>query len=137
MNGARDLGALEADWRPRYAEDIGGHCTVTAASPEVRESAEGRVCLPDGSIEGTFGATARPARRSVGVNVTGTGVLSMYLNGELAASFTASGATQEHTFQMPAAGGTFSFAYEPGPGDTGGAEIVEFQRLLGTSIIFR
>ncbi len=38
---------------------------------------------------------------------------------------------------LSAAGDAFSFAYVPGKNDTGGAEIVECSRLVGTSIVVR
>ena len=47
-NGTLDVGALEADWRPQYANDIASRMAVTAVSPEVTESADGTVVVPEG-----------------------------------------------------------------------------------------
>ena len=57
MNGVRDLGAVEADWRPIYAADVGKKCTVEEVSPEVYETASHSVFLPTGSISGKIGKT--------------------------------------------------------------------------------
>ena len=138
MNGVRDLGALEADWRPKYAADLGGHCTVSAVSPEVRENADGHVCLPSGTLEGSFDAMSRPSRRQLGVRVTGNGTLTVTVAGEVVGEFTANGGdVQNMTLALSTAGDAFSFAYAPGKNDTGGAEIVECTRLVGTSIVVR
>jgi hypothetical protein len=138
MNGARDLGALEADWRPRYAADLGGRCTVSAVSPEVRENADGHVYLPSGSLEGAFAASSKASRRKLGVRVTGTGTLTVTVAGEVVGEFTANGGdVQNMMLALSTAGDAFSFAYVPGKNDVGGAEIVECSRLVGSSIVIR
>ena len=138
MNGVRDLGALEADWRPKYAEDLGGRCTVTTVSPEVRENAEGHIYLPSGSLEGAFAASSKASRRKLGVRVTGTGTLTVTVAGEVVGEFTANGGdVQNSTLKLSTAGDAFSFAYVPGKNDVGGAEIVECSRLVGSSIVIR
>ena len=50
-NGNRlDAGALEADWRGRYAEDVGGYrFSVSAADNSVEESQNRTVLVPDGA----------------------------------------------------------------------------------------
>ena len=47
-NGAMDVGALEADWRARYARDLTANrrFAVTEASPDVTESEVGTVRMP-------------------------------------------------------------------------------------------
>ena len=138
MNGARDLGALEADWRPRYAEDLGGRCTVATVSPEVYENAAGHVYLPSGSLEGMFAATSKATRRNLGVRVTGTGTLTVTVAGEVVGEFTANGGdVQNSILALSTVGDAFSLAYVPGKNDTGGAEIVECLRLVGTALTIR
>jgi hypothetical protein len=138
MNGVRDLGALEADWRPKYAADLGGRCTVSFVSPEVRENAAGHVYLPSGTLEGTFAATSKATRRNLGVRVTGNGLLTVTVAGEVMGEFTANGGdVQNMMLALSTAGDAFSFAYVPGKNDVGGAEIVECTRLVGTSIVVR
>ena len=137
MNGARDIGAFEADWRARYAADIGSGCTVPAVSPEVYENAAGHIFLPTGSLTASFAATVKQARRTLAFAVTGSGTFSVSVNGTVVGEFTASESAQNCTFVLPAAGGTIALAYAPGENDAGGAEILSCARLAGTSLIFR
>ena len=63
MNGARDVGALEADWRGVYCQDIASarRAEVTDATPAVFESAGKTVLIPAGaalSLTVKAGATA-------------------------------------------------------------------------------
>jgi hypothetical protein len=136
MNGARDIGAFEADWRVRYAADIGSGCTVPAVSPEVYENAAGHVFLPAGALTASFAATTKQTRRTLAFAVTGSGTLSVSVNGLVIGEFT-SASEQNCTFVLPAAGGTIALAYEPGANDVGGAEILSCARLAGTSLVFR
>ena len=56
-NGARDCGALEADWRDRYADDIGRCFSVQTASPAVSEQSGNVVRVPEGAtFEGSLRA---------------------------------------------------------------------------------
>ena len=56
-NGALDCGALEADWRGRYARDMSARrLTVTQVSPDVVETDGGKVRLTDGT---TLAATVK------------------------------------------------------------------------------
>ena len=83
-NGRLDVGALEADWRPRYAKDISGNpaFAVVSASPSVVENESGNVRLEDGSV---LDAVWEPAgrRRSVRVEVTGSGTLTVALGDDV------------------------------------------------------
>lgn len=55
-NGAIDVGAVEADWRPAYSAALGANVIVTNASPMVSlSSSDGRVTLADGaSLKGVW-----------------------------------------------------------------------------------
>ena len=82
LNGARDLGAFEGDWRPRYSSDIGGRAQVVEASPDVVE-ANGKVTIPGGSkIVFTLNNKSAAAKEyALNVTVTG-GTLSVLVDGE-------------------------------------------------------
>ena len=111
---------------------------MTTVSPEVRENAAGHIYLPSGSLEGTFAATSKATRRNLGVLVTGTGKLTVTVAGEVVGEFTANGGdVQNSILTLSTAGDAFAFAYMPGKNDTGGAEIVECSRLVGSSIVIR
>ena len=82
MNGVRDLGAFEGDWRPRYSSDIGGRAQVVEASPDVVE-ANGKVTIPDGSKIVFTLNNKSAAAKEYALNVTVTdGTLSVLLDGE-------------------------------------------------------
>jgi hypothetical protein len=54
-NGARDCGALEADWRGRYGRDIGRCFSVRSASTEVTEETGDVVRVPkDATLAGSL-----------------------------------------------------------------------------------
>ena len=64
-NGSRlDAGALEADWRGRYAEDAGGmRFAVTGVDNAVEETAVRTVLLPEGTkLTGAWSGTAGRSR---------------------------------------------------------------------------
>ena len=137
MNGVRDLGAVEADWRPLYAADVGKKCTVEEVSPEVYETASHSVFLPTGSIAGKVGsASAGTMTYDVAVRVTGTGTLTLDLDGNTARTFTAAEGVQ--TARIPVTSlMDYSFAYTPGENDEGGAEILGLSRICGTMFTIR
>lgn len=64
-NNALDIGAVEADWRAKYAADLGGRhgISVTAASPEVEEAADGKVRLVSGTSLDTSWLNGVKARK--------------------------------------------------------------------------
>jgi hypothetical protein len=137
MNGVRDLGAVEADWRPLYAGDIGKKCTVDEVSPEVYETASHSVFLPTGSIAGKIGAAgAGTMTYDVAVRVTGTGTLTLDLDGNVAKTFTAAEGVQEARIPVTSLK-NYSFAYTPGENDEGGAEILGLSRICGTMFTIR
>ena len=137
MNGVRDLGAVEADWRPIYAADVGKKCTVEEVSPEVYETASHSVFLPAGSIAGKIGAAgAGTMTYDVAVRVTGTGTLTLDLDGNVAKTFTAAEGVQEARIPVTSLK-NYSFAYTPGENDEGGAEILGLSRICGTMFTLR
>lgn len=83
-NGRIDVGALEADWRGRYASDISKRMAVVSASPAVVERPDASVRLPEGaSLEGVL--AKRAERRYIVVlrfRVSGGGSAKLTLNGE-------------------------------------------------------
>ncbi|MBR4652330.1 MAG: hypothetical protein IKO72_03135 [Kiritimatiellae bacterium] len=68
LNGGMDMGAVEKDWRPRYAADLGRQVSVTEASWDVTETARKGVAIPDGAsltAEWAFGAPPRRGKPSI------------------------------------------------------------------------
>lgn len=111
-NGCIDVGALEADWRPRYAKDISGNSafTVVSASPSAVENEAGKVRLENGSeLEAEWEPAGR--RRSVRVAVTGSGTLTVALGGDVRTVTEADGLSE---LKFPRVNGSteLSFTYE-------------------------
>ena len=129
-NGTIDVGALEADWRGVYAQDLNkkGKVTVTAASPMVQEIGDEAktVQVPNGAtLEATVAATGHPF--SVPVKVSG-GILTVTV-GEDASQY-----SEDTVIEIGASEAlNVSFAYE----GTGAAEIGRFAKASGLSIFVR
>ena len=138
-NGRLDAGALEADWRPTYAKLLGGQgLTVLTADPTVVTGEVASVCIPTGTVTMAWAniRAPRPARQTYCVEVTGTGTLSVTVDGETTTYTAADGAlklmrkTTESNTDMV-------FAYEPGEADTGCAILSGFERTSGNIFRFR
>ena len=118
-NGARDCGALEADWLSRYSADIGRRFTVTAATPGVVESTEtGKVEIGDGErLDGklvAFGSVTRcKIRFSVDEGATATltvnGVETVFASGLHEYAF--DGLASDNAISLASSGGTVSVDY--------------------------
>ena len=136
-NGAMDIGAIEADWRPRYGNALGRHLDVTRADPDVVESAGG-VLVTNGALCATWANPSGESRRyDFSATVTGNGMLTVLLDGEAFATLTATDGAQTLTFESASPSKSLSFSYAPGEGDTGGALLASFRRIGGFQIIFR
>ena len=97
-NNALDIGALEGDWRARYAQDLSRTLVGLQASPEVAET-DGKVRLTDGT---TFAALytrvlepTRQIKHLLNTTVSGTGALSVSVDGQLVATLTEGSSTTE------------------------------------------
>ena len=138
-NGATDIGALEADWRPRYSRDVSrsSRFAVAAAGSQVTESSGKTVRIPPGqSLTADMKAlSGKPARFSFPVRVEGSGTLTVTLNGETVYAVTAADGTK----QLPVTGGLaineLTFAYSDD--SSGYAEICGSEILGSMSIKFR
>ena len=53
LNGAIDIGAVEYDWRPAFAQAVGKNLTLTDVSPSVTTNAAGGLLIPSGAVAGT------------------------------------------------------------------------------------
>ena len=124
MNGVIDCGALEADWRGRFAEDISRNrrFAVVSASPDVTETDAGTVRLAAG---------AELVSRWNGVDATSFEVTVRVLDGELSVSF------GNETRTVSAGEATLRFRNSPGEellfacSGNGCAEIAEVSLLKG------
>ena len=136
MNGARDVGALEGDWRAAYAADIARPraFSVTAASANVVETDAKTVRVPNGETLSARWTNAKDAERErqVTVRLTGVGALTVTLNGELLRTVTAEGETT-FAFSNAFVANDLTFAYA----GEGSAEIVSSRTNIGQLILLR
>ena len=135
-NGAIDIGALEADWRGVYAADIGGNkMNVAAATSNVVETSAHAVRInPGQSIEATWaGRPGRTTRFELPLRVTGTGTLTVTVNGE-ARTYTAADGDCILRFASALAGNDVKAAYD---GTDGYGELLSGSRRVGIGVLFR
>jgi hypothetical protein len=134
-NGGRlDAGALQADWRGRYADGISGktRLTVTAVSPEAEET-EGAVRLPEGAVLDACWTNPGQSRRNyaVTVRITAGSVVVIKLNGD---DFAVCDKPGDHrfTFANALAANALSFACT-----SGSVEILSADQYKGMTISIR
>ena len=136
FNGARDLGALDADWRGHYAKTLGGsRITVTEVDPAVVEE-NGKIQIPEGKLELAWRVPeGRQIKHTMGLAVNGGGVLSAAKDGVPYADVS-EGTSGAYSFT---AGGTtmMTFAYNPDVESDGYAEIGGFSAPIGTMLSIR
>ena len=132
MNGVRDLGALEADWTGRYAQDIGGKAfSVSAADNAVEETSSRTVLVPEGaSMTGRWlNGTGREMDFLMRFVVPAGGSLDVTVGGE-----TRTFAEGTHDYTVSSAADTLDVAFAS---TAGTAEILRGRRLLGAMLIVR
>ena len=133
-NNALDIGAVEADWRAKYAADLGGRYgfSVTAASPEVEETVGGKVRLVSDTTLDTAWLNGAKARNiSYSFSLDAGSVLVVTLDG-VSTTYDTAGA---HEFRFKSTAGSenvVSFACT-----AGAAELLSADRLIGTVFTFR
>ena len=124
-NGALDVGAYEYDWRADYAATLGGRrVSVSRADPGVVKDGT-RVRIDAGTLEllASSGITSQPTRYVFPLQVTGTGTLTVMLNGELVATFTSADGEAEFVCRNKLPSNAFAFDYVPGADETGSAYV--------------
>ena len=138
LGGGVDAGAFEFDWLPQFAQDLGPkNLVVTEADNAVFENRDGLVEIPSGSLALTWTPAPRQNMNcpcSFQVNVTGTGTLTVMKDGEAFGTY----AQGVHDVTFSGSGAmAFTFAYEPGANDEGGAVLSGFFASIGTTIFLR
>ena len=143
LNGQIDIGAVEYDWRPKFAEELGRRFTMTYASPTVTTNETGGVKL-DGDI-GALGDRALPVCIAGTVSEAGPyaftfalsgGSAAVYVGGALAGEASGTG-EQSIRFDVPDASAEIRFVFTPDAQNPGSALLRKFSSTLGFSIIFR
>ena len=130
LNGALDIGAVEYDWRPAFAAELGRRFTMTYASPSVTKNETGGLLVEDGVVAGTANSAGSYA---IVFSLTG-GSLAVYVDGELAGESSGTG-EQSIPFRVANAADEIKFVYTPGAQST--AVLKRFSGAGGFSISFR
>ena len=137
-NDALDVGAVEYDWRPVYAQTLGGGCaSVGVASSNVVWSVSGdAVNVKSGELAMTLtNGTGRKTDYSIPVEVSGAGTLTVTHNGEPLAVLTAGDGATVLAFKNSLEENSLAFAYD---GSDSGATIGKFNiRSHGIMVIIR
>ena len=138
VNGLKlDVGAFEADWKARYSTVLGRGVEVTAADPAAEERGDG-VFLPNGTLALNWAPSTRRVKRyQFDASVSGTGTLTVLLNGEPYRSYTAASGAVSEAIVSDTAPFSLEFTYTPGTNDDGGATLSHFQYVVGMMMNFR
>lgn len=143
LNGAIDIGAVEYDWRPAFAAEIGKRFKLTYASPTVSTNATGGVKL-DGDV-GVFGERALPVCVAGMVSTPGPyaftfeltgGSVAVYVSGELVGESSGYG-NRLIRFNVPNAAADIRFVFTPDAENPGVAILHRFAGARGFSINIR
>ena len=131
MNGAVDIGAVEYDWRPKFASALGRKvASVSYVAPSVTTNATAGLALTSGAVAGTL---AGAGVYRLGVSMP-AGTLLLYVDGALAG--TVSGAAEESLrFETVRAGAEFRVVFEPDPMSPGEAAVLRIAGANGMMII--
>ena len=129
-NGALDIGAVEADWRPRYGKVLGRRVEVVRATPAVIETAGPMVRVPSGALldASVDGGAAAGAVWTVSFVVNPGSAVAVTVNGE------------EHLYDSPGAN-TLEFSSVAGMNTVafacvaGSVDVGEIKKSVGTMII--
>ena len=127
-NGTIDIGCYEYDWIGDYGAALGRNVTVTEYTTNSVIETAGKVTLTDGAELTVDWAAA--GRHSVAASLAGMGTLSVYLDGTLLGTLSASG---ELSFVDRTGPNTLTFRYS----GEGSVTALSLQRLTGTSLVFR
>ena len=138
-NNAMDAGAIQSDWRKRYARVLGGGQTLCPlAATNVHEVVEG-VRLETGSLTLSAKNAAKAAGNAAEVSVTvdGTGTLKVLVDGEVFKALTAAESPAAFTVPFVTGFEEVTFVYEPGDGDTGSATLNRCRIPRGMLLLVR
>ena len=143
LNGAIDVGAVEYDWRPTFAQELGRRFKVTYASPTVTTNETGGVLIPADC--GTLGSLALPRCIAGTSTATGPYEFRFQLEGGLAEVFVggvlageASGTGERSIrFNVTDTADEIRFVFTPDVEDVGSAILRALSRAAGFSVTFR
>lgn len=136
LNSTIDIGAYEYDWGVPWAKTLGRRITITDMPSNAALSGE-RLTFADGTVSMTWEKGQINAPYIYNVRVTGSGTLTVTVNGEVVGMYTAANGAQELRFTSDLVANALQFVYVSGDGDTGGAELYGFSHISGLIILLR
>ena len=136
LNSAVDIGAYEYDWGVPWAKTLGRRITITDMPSNAALSGE-RLTFADGTVSMTWEKGQINAPYIYNVRVTGSGTLTVTVNGEVVGMYTAANGAQELRFVSDLAANVLGFEYAAVENDVGGVELYGFLHVNGTVISFR
>jgi hypothetical protein len=136
FNGARDIGALDADWRGHYAKTLGGRrLVVTDVDPTAVET-DGVLRIKEGSLRIDWRSPGDvPRTHIMDVAVSGGGEMSVMKDGELFMSVTEE-TSGIHKF-MSSGSSRMEFSFAADDLENGYGEIRSLRIPLGMAISIR
>ena len=132
LNGHLDIGALEADWRATYAQDIGvKRLSVETADRAVVESQDETVLVPEGATlaGGLRNTTGRPYEFLLRFTVPAEGSLTLTAGGS-----SETYAEGSHEVKLTCEGDYLPLAFAS---TAGMAKILRGQSLMGSLLLLR
>ena len=139
MNGRMDIGALEGDWRGKYARTIGNpkRVAVTAATPAITNAADG-VAIPVGTLAVTLmRPTGTTCDFALKFNVSGNGRLALTVDGEEKGEWTSADGMVVYRPEFSGESAAVSFRYMPGVDDFGVATVMNARYESGMILLLR
>ena len=133
LNSVIDIGAFEYDWGAPWAKKLGRRITIDDMPSDAALVGD-RLSFSNGEILMTWERGAPNVPYVYNVRVTGNGMLTVTVNGEVVGTYTSANGAQELRFISELEANVLQFAYAPGAGDTGGAELFGFLHSNGLII---
>ena len=133
LNGRIDIGAFEYDWGVPWSNKLGRRITIDDMPSDAALVGD-RLSFSNGEILMTWEKGTSDVPYIYNVRVTGNGALTVTVNGEVVGTYTSTDGAQVLRFDSELAANALRFAYAPGAGDTGGAELFGFRHSNGLII---
>ena len=131
LNAKIDIGAVEYDWRPAFADRIGRRLVLTDVSPTVTTNAAGGLIIPSGAVAGTVSSKGF---YDFTFDVSG-GTLEVTFGGEVVGTYPAGAHTVRVRALDPAK--EFRFAFLADAENPGAAIIKSVYMLKGMVLSIR
>ena len=137
LNSTIDIGAFEYDWGVPWAKALGSRRLTIDDMPSGAALVGNRLAIAEGAVLMTWEKGTTNAPYIYNVRVTGSGTLTVTVNGEVVGMYTAANGAQELRFTSDLVANALQFVYVSGDGDTGGAELYGFSHTSGLIILLR